>query len=160
MPAKKKLLPRPCPICGDLYGTVQILIFSTSQNVICRIGHYDSKKYRHPSTEKEKKSRGKTWCSFNISRWYAEENMPPLEQDMDDLSSGYFRKRKSITYTNPMFLLEAVKEEGWHGEGVDYLRAVVKRLGLWKKFLKIPGFFGDEKQIYELLDHYAPNEVL
>jgi len=160
MPAKKKLLPRPCPICGNLYGTIQIVIFSTSRNVICRIGHYDSEKYQNPSTARERKSRGKKWCSFNISRLFAQENMPPLEQDMDDLSRGYFVKRKSIPYTNPMFLLEAVKEGGWHGEGAEYLVAVLKRLGLWEKFLKIPGFVGGEKQIFELLKHYAPNEIL
>ena len=160
MPQKKKLLPRPCPICGNLYGTIQIEIFSTSRNVICRIGHYDPKQYQKKSKLREKNPSGKKWCSFNVSSVFAQENMPPLEQDMHDLSTGYFGKRKSIPYTNPMFLLEAVKEGGWHGEGVEYLRAVAKRLGLGKKFLKIPGFTGDEKQIFELLKHFAPNEVL
>jgi len=115
---------------------------------------------QNPSTAREKKSRGKKWCSFNISSLFAQESMPPLEQDIYDLSTGYFGKRKSIAYTNPMFLLEAVKEEGWHGEGAEYLVAVLKRLGLWEKFLKIPGFVGGEKQIFELLKHYAPNEIL
>ena len=67
--------------------------------------------------------------------------MPPLEQDIHDLSTEYFGKRKSINYTNPMFLLEAIKEEGWHGEGEEYLVAVLKRLGLWEKFLKNSRFY-------------------
>jgi len=126
MPAKKKLLPRPCPICGNLYGSIQIVIFSSSSNLICRIGHYDKEKYQNPSNVRERKSRGKKWCSFNISRLFAKENMSQLEQHMNGLSAGYFGKRKSKTYTNPMFLLEAIKEDRWHGEGIKYLRAVSK----------------------------------
>jgi len=156
MPAKRKLLPQPCPLCGNLYGTVQVVIFSTSNNVICRIGHYDSKKYQNPSTAKEKTSRGKRWCSFKINSSFAEDNMPPLEQDQDDLRSGYFGKRKSITYTNPMFLLEAIKEEGWHGSGIEYLRAVSKRLGLSEK-LKFR-VYGPEEYLDSLLNRYFPNE--
>jgi len=160
MPAKRKELPRPCPICGKENGTVQIVIFSTSRNVICRIGHYDSEKYQNPSTVKEKRSRGKKWCSFKINRWFVEENKPPLEHDMDDLRTGYFKKRKSITYTNPMFLLEAVKEKGWNGEGIEYLRAVTKRLGLWEKVLENPGIAGEERFLLKFLIQHAPNEKL
>jgi len=160
MAAKKKILPRPCPLCGKKNGTVQIVIFSTSMEVICRIAHYDSEKYQNPSSVREKRSRGKKWCSFKIQKLFAEENMPPLEQDMDDLHSGYFGKRKSITYTNHSFLLDAVKENGWHGEGEKYMRAVAKRLGIWKKFLDTPGFNGSEQQLKSLLNHYAPNEKL
>ena len=160
MPAKKKLLPRPCPICGNLYGTIQIVIFSTSRNVICRLGHYDSEKYQNPSTVREKKSRGKRWCSFKINRTFISDNILPLEQDYEDLTSGNLGRRKSIPYTKPTLLIESIKEKGWNGEGEEYLRVVAKRLGLWKKFLKIPGFIGDEKHIFELLKHYAPNEIL
>ncbi len=160
MPAKKKLLPRPCPVCGSLYGTIQIVIFFSSGNVRCRIGHYDSKKYKNPSTAREKRSRGKRWCKFKINSSFAWDNVPSLEQEQDDLRSGYFGKRKSIPYTNPMFLIEAIRKEGWHGEGVEYLRAVSKRLGLWEQFLKIRGFNGAEKHLASLLKHHAPNEKL
>lgn len=157
MPAKRKQLPRHCPICGKENGTVQIVIFSTSNKVICRIGHYDSEKYQNPSTVKEKRSRGKKWCSFNINRLFAEENMSQLEQETDDLRVGHFGKRKSITYTNPIFLLEAIKEEGWNGKGVEYLRKVSKQLGLFKQFFKIGGV-GREERLASLLKRYAPNE--
>ncbi len=157
MPAKRKLLPRHCPKCGNLYGTVQIVIFSTSYNVICRIGHYDSEKYQNPSTAKEKRSRGKRWCSFKINNFFAFDNMPPLEQDEGDLRRGYFGKRKSITYTNPIFLIEAIRKEGWHGRGVEYLRAVSKQLGLFEQFYKMGGV-GEEKYLASLLRRYAPNE--
>jgi len=157
MPAKRKLLPRHCPLCGNLYGSIQIVIFSSSGNVICRIGHYDSKKYQNLSTAREKRSHGKRWCSFKIEDWFAEENMPPLEQDQDDLRSRYFGKRKSITYTNPMFLIEAIRKEGWHGRGVEYLRKVSKQLGLFKQFYKMGGV-GSEEHLASLLKRYAPNE--
>lgn len=155
MPAKKKMLPRPCPLCGKENGTVQIIIFSTSMEVTCRIGHYDSKKYLNPSTDREKRSRGKKWCSFNIKKSFAEENMSPLEQDMDDLHRGYFGKRKSFTYTNHSFFLEAVKENGWQGEGEEYMRAVAKRLGIWEKFLNTKGFNGSKYDLKLLFDHYT-----
>ena len=157
MPAKRRQLPRHCPICGKENGTIQIVIFSTSNNVICRIGHYDSEKYQNPSTVKEKRSRGKKWCSFNISRLFAEENIPQLEQEMDDLRVGRFGKRKSRQYTNPLRLLEAIKEEGWHGKGVEYLRKVSKQLGLFEKFYEMKGV-GSEEHLASLLRRYAPNE--
>jgi len=158
MPAKKKQLPRSCPICGKENGTVQIMIFSTSRNVTCRIGHYDSVKYQNPSTLKEKRGRGKKWCDFKMNILFAEENMPPLEKHMDYLRTGYFGERKSRSYTNPILLLEAIKEEGWNGEGEKYLRAVAKRLGIWQKMLDTRGFNGSEEQLKSLLKHYAPNE--
>ncbi len=159
MPAKRKLLPRHCPLCGNLYGSIQIVIFSSSNNVTCRIGHYDSKKYKNPSTAREKRSRGKRWCSFRIDRFFAWDNMPPLEQDQDDLRSGYFGKRRSFTFTNPIFLIEAIRKEGWHGRGEEYLRAVSKQLGLFEQFFKMKGV-GDEERLTYLFERYAPNEKL
>ena len=44
MPAKKKLLPRPCPCCGEWYGTISIVVFR--KDIIIRIGHYSPVKYR------------------------------------------------------------------------------------------------------------------
>lgn len=160
MPAKKKQLPRPCPLCGKENGTIQIMIFSTSRNVTCRIGHYDSVKYQNLSTLKEKRGGVKKWCGFKMDIFFAEENMPPLEEDMDYLKTGYFGKRKSLSYTNPMFLLEAIKEEGWNGKGEKYLRAVAKQLGIWQKMLDTRGFNVSEQQLKSLLNHYAPNEKL
>ena len=38
MPAKRKKLPQPCPKCGSLYGTVQMVFFNQRRKV--------KKKYR------------------------------------------------------------------------------------------------------------------
>ncbi len=160
MPAKKKMLPRPCPLCGKENGTVQIVIFSSSMEVTCRIAHYDSKKYLNPSTGREKKGRGKEWCNFQIKKSFAEENMPPLEQDMDDLHIGYFGKRKSFTYTNHSFLLNAVKEKGWNGDGIVYIRKVLKRLGLWEKVLESPEIASEERFLRKFLAENVPNEKI
>jgi hypothetical protein len=46
-PAKRKLLPKPCPICGDKYGMFQLVLFNSKykfsrHNITCRIRHYNS----------------------------------------------------------------------------------------------------------------------
>jgi len=158
MPAKRRLLPRPCPICGKENGTVQIIIFSTSKSVTCRIGHYDSEMYLNPYTKREKSRRGKRWCNFTMDRFFAEENILPLEQDMDDLYFGNLGKRKSITYTNPSLLLEAIKEEGWHGKGNKYFRGLTKTLGLWEEFTKDHFPLNDDEVYRNFLNQKRPNE--
>ena len=44
MPAKTKLLPEPCPVCGAKNGTIQAGIFDGL--VRFRIGHYNPEKYQ------------------------------------------------------------------------------------------------------------------
>jgi len=163
MPAKKRLLPRPCPICDKQNGTVQVVIFANEQNIYCRVWHYDPKKYKKirtkivskiscyfdPSEELPKitkykdPSRGKRSCNFKIEKDFALENMPPLEQDLDDLTSGYFRFRKSINYTNPMFLLQSIKKKGWHKEPTfnELQKIMFKKWGHIKGYLSYPKFW-------------------
>lgn len=160
MPAKRRLLPRPCPICGKDNGTVQIVLFYNSFRVNCRIGHYDSKTYKNPETSKEKRKRGKTWCYFLIDEFFAKEKIFPLEQDMDDLYGGNLGKRKSITYTNPSLLLETIQEEGWHGEGNRYFRGLTKTLGLWEEFTKDHFPLSGDGVYQKFLNEKKPNEKL
>ena len=155
MPAKRRLLPKPCPICGKDNGTVQIIIFSTSKSVICRIGHYDSETYLKSQKEREKRRR-KKWCNFTIDRCFVEENILPFEQDKYDLMIGKLGKRKSITYTNPSLLLEVINEEGWHGEGHRYYQGIIKQLGLWDKFLILNPPLTDEYTYFNFLVNEKP----
>jgi len=158
MPAKRRLLPRPCPICGKENGTVQIIIWHNSFRVNCRIGHYDSKKYQKPSTPKEKRRRGKTWCYFLIDESFAKEKNFPLEREMDDLYQGNLGKRKSITHTNPSILLNKIKEEGWHVKRISYFRGLIRTLGLWEEFTK-DHFPSSSEQVYrKFLNRKRPNE--
>ena len=80
LPAKKKILPAPCPICKRQNGTVQLVVFPQAQSkLVCRIGHYIAEEY-NPSEDKRKHlkidildiekrnstTRGKIWHSFKI----------------------------------------------------------------------------------------------
>ena len=160
MPAKRRLLPRPCPICGKENGTVQIVIWHNSFKVNCRIGHYDSKTFQNPATPKEKRRRGKKWCYFLMDESFAKENILPLERDIDDLYMGNLGKRKSITYTSPSLLLETIKEEGWHGEGSPYFRGLIKTLGLWEEFTKDHFPLSDDETYREFILSKRPKEKL
>ena len=158
MPAKRKILPRPCPLCGKENGTVQIVIWHNSSRVNCRIGHYDSKIFQKPSTPREKRRRGKKWCYFLMDESFAKKNIFPLEQDMEDLYVGNLGKRKSITYTNPSLLLETIIEEGWHVQESSYFRGLIRSLGLWEEFTK-EHFPSSPEQVYrKFLDRKRPNE--
>jgi len=42
MPAKRKKLPQPCPKCGSLYGTVQMVFFNQRRKVKKKISRYDA----------------------------------------------------------------------------------------------------------------------
>jgi len=54
MPAKPKNLPLPCPICDEPHGTIQLL-FTGKEDIIIRIGHYNSLEF--PSFEKSLESQ-------------------------------------------------------------------------------------------------------
>ena len=73
--------------------------------------------------------------------------MPPLEQDIEDLTSGYFGSRKSIPYTNPTFLLEAIKDEGWHRVLLFKEKARIMK----KKYGHFKGYLSNER-IWEQLE--------
>ena len=52
--------------------------------------------------------------------------------------------------------MDSIRRKGWNGEGLGYLIALSKTLGLWERFLKIPGFNGGEKNISKLLEYFGP----
>jgi len=110
MPGKLKNLPLPCPICDSPHGTIQ-LAFSKDE-IIVRIGHYDSKGYKEAKREYEdslkttskdiilKKKSGKLekiwknmstkqrkWCTFRSNNGY----IRTLEDEITDdiLSNPY-----------------------------------------------------------------------
>ncbi len=88
MPAKRNLLPSPCPKCRSPYGTVQMVFFSGkrkngkpsggSADHVIRIGHYDSAGYFEAKKEnanvinddsdededRNLRSSQRHWCSF------------------------------------------------------------------------------------------------
>ena len=133
MAAKSKLLPLPCPKCGELYGTMQIMIFANDwkENVICRIGHYNAEGYKKikkiykinqitkidkindKSLEKQRALRKKQrkWCSFRIDKEFAEKILP-ISEDFEYLEKNKFKK--SITYSSPTLLADIIKNQGWN----------------------------------------------
>ncbi len=133
MPAKRSLLPRPCPICGKSYGTMQVIIFlDYRENVTCRIGHYDAEAYKkikkihktqmlNPANsndhfQQEIRIMQRHWCSFRIDKNFAETHIIPLEDDIEFLEEGSGNRnfRKSITYSYISMLKDAIREKGWH----------------------------------------------
>ncbi len=128
MPAKKKILPSPCPICGRNNGTIQIAIFPKSiQTVVFRIGHYIREEYK--PTKEERKSfkidvldrdkrkestRGKVWHSFTIKPQGSSTEMSKIQDIIDEYESRTTAKnKKSISFSpNPEFY-EIIKNTGW-----------------------------------------------
>lgn len=91
--AQRKMLPRPCPICGLTYGTLRIIVFNkkhgSSRHPIFSIGHYSPTMYEKKEKsvteitgpgyndyrviKKPVKTRGKVWHSFQIDASYRGE---------------------------------------------------------------------------------------
>ena len=135
MPAKRRLLPRRCPKCREIFGTVQVVYLTGKRknekfrhifrnNFIFRIGHYDSeqynegkKRYDDPFNYEEedvKKGRLRTsqrrWCSFRSDHLeFGNLFGDDLEREM----------RYELTHTDPVTksinekLWNRVMEEGW-----------------------------------------------
>jgi len=108
LPAKRKPLPYPCPICGKEYGTVQMVMFNprfhpfkpyrirkyseSPSGTLIRIGHY------RPKPNGPSKRINKTWCSF---RTIALKINPGR------------RRKKSISMGFTPYCYEHIKECGW-----------------------------------------------
>ncbi len=119
MPGKPNNLPLPCPICDKPNGTIQLL-FTGKDDVIIRIGHYDSDGYKEAKKEHEKllktskeniklqeesglleKSKGinrtkqRRWCSFRSNNLF----FKGLSDDLvDDMVAG---KRDFVSHREP-----------------------------------------------------------
>jgi hypothetical protein len=132
VPARRRLLPQPCP-CGKENGTVQLIIFnhkyiSSRRTLICRIKHYYPEFYKLSKERQQKRDRGiKTtmtgkkkisykarWCSFRTRHMIElcdnTGRKIPLREYFDIYKDDPF---KSKTFTPDEGFYKIVKERGW-----------------------------------------------
>lgn len=116
MPAKIKLLPYPCPICGKENGTIQVGILDELR---FRIGHYNSQKYQLSKNQYKKNitpktkgygTEGKIWHNFRIEF---------LRMPSDLVDENIFSKKEvekfdsTITISKNQKFINLIKEKGW-----------------------------------------------
>jgi hypothetical protein len=119
MPAKKKLLPRPCPICGDKFGTYQFILFNSRykfsrQYLTCRIRHYSPEV--HAEVTRRKKERKvtltvyeKRWHSFQVL-WSSDDF--PWDEYFERY--GFIEElTKSVTFKPTDRWYEIISKYGW-----------------------------------------------
>ncbi len=123
MPAKRKLLPYPCPICERDNGTIQIVIFDPdgeSGDVVCRIGHYNSRKYNETKDKldnvrnlklqrKKRRSGGRIWHYFRITHLLNEEEL--IE---NSIIFRYSHHKKKVTLSPNSQFINTIKKYGWN----------------------------------------------
>jgi hypothetical protein len=117
MPAKRKMLPIPCPICGRENGTIQLVYFPDKYNsLVIRIGHYSSILRKKSISLSKSKNRNKTiitnqiqkrervWCSFRSRLTYKPDNNMELQS----------RKfERSVCFSPSWEFLDNVYDLGW-----------------------------------------------
>ena len=127
MPPRRHKLPRPCPKCGQKYGTIQLVVFnnrhySSSNRVIVRIRHYDPEHYKKikewdifPAVRYSKpKLRASPWHSFythHLLFFHQDGNKIPLEKYFEYNQDEIFDKSRS--FKPPESFLNVVKRYGW-----------------------------------------------
>lgn len=123
LPAKRKLLPQPCPICKRDNGTIQLVIFDpdgSSGDIVCRIGHYSSKKYKETKSKlanvrdlklqrKIRRSGGRIWHQFRMKYLLYEEEMRD-----NSIIFRYSHDKKMVTLTPNSQFINTVKKYGWN----------------------------------------------
>lgn len=130
MPARRRLLPQPCP-CGKENGTVQLIIFnhkyrSSRHAVTCRIKHYYPEFYnitkevqQERGTEitgtiRSKISYKSRWCSFQTTHRIdfvdSTGRKFPLGEYFDLYRDDF---SKSKTFSPDESFYKIVKERGW-----------------------------------------------
>jgi len=141
MPAHRKSLPRPCPICKRDNGTIQLAL--TYRGIIVRIGHYSSKlrnsvrslsKLQFAEKEKmEKRMKGaeRKWCSFRSDATYVIER---------GLTSGFVSwNDPPSSFRPPIVFINEVHRYGWQlrdNSGHRYKGRERKNIDYWEKDLK------------------------
>lgn len=135
MVAKRKLLPRPCPICKRENGTIQFIIFRKrwEDRLICRIGHYIPEKYKPtriaigdknalknmPDVIKKRgpETGGRVWHSFTIDPSLAEHNSTELSDYLEKLErfaeSPINLHKTSVAIVPDSCFLQLIEENGW-----------------------------------------------
>ncbi len=141
MPAKPKNLPLPCPICLSPNGTIQLL-FSGTDDVIVRIGHYDSEGYKKAKKEHEKllkpskeniklqeesgllekskrriRTKEREWCSFRSNNIFFKGLS---EQRIKDMLAG---RREVIGRRDPPSTITLTED------GKNILNQYIQRFG-------------------------------
>ena len=143
MPARKKFLPRPCPICGRKNGTIQLVFFGGPVNaLVVRIGHYSAKlrndvtsssKIQGLDEEKarlRKKKAERKWCSFRS------EATSELEYEIT--KGRFYWKNETWSFRPPNSFLNRVYEGGWEikgSSGSNYKGRIRKNIDYWEKDL-------------------------
>ena len=72
MPAKHKKLPQPCPKCGSLYGTVQVVFFNQMRKVKNQISRYDAWNRRPKPTHRRNGNHVGANAVFRIGHYDSE----------------------------------------------------------------------------------------
>jgi len=130
LPAKRYILPKPCPECGLNYGSLRIGIFSgrSKTSVLIRVKHYNPFGY----AEIKRKSKGsiiqdknklkkefmkkqQKWCSVRIDKKFALKYEPRVEFYFDEIEEvDTFRKIIHLDWKPGKKFLNAVKKYGWN----------------------------------------------
>jgi len=85
------------------------------EKIVSKIHPYISSDYAKPVIKKySDTSRGKKSCNFIIDENFVENHISTFGRDIEDLDNSVLGNRISRTYTNPIFLLNAIKEKGWN----------------------------------------------
>jgi hypothetical protein len=130
MPRKQNILPRPCPICNQVNGTIVIVDSHKGLNI--RIGHYDKNKRKKaidegltPSEknidkkiETKIKTKSRRWCTFtSYSR-----AIDKIDNELSDLllKGKYFGPSKqnpprtiNLTKEGKNNFVNHIKKNGW-----------------------------------------------
>ncbi|MGI0010383.1 MAG: hypothetical protein ACREAE_03180 [Nitrosopumilaceae archaeon] len=162
MPAKRKLLPRPCPKCGLEYGTIELVLTGSYHSpVICRIGHYSKSLYTYSKIVKKhvdsKKQwiKQRAWCSFRLNDGYSIHHherhweIRQFKNDYEKLMSRY--RLKMLRIKPPEWFLREVQKDGWLEipskrlqKNIDYwndhLSPFLAKLKSVKRPSKVPSF--------------------
>lgn len=131
MPAKRKLLPKPCPICEDNYGTFQLVLFNSKykfsrHNITCRIRHYNSGLHAQIRKSIRKGKGARTlykgqWHSFQM-----DDSVKGITEPSGEIIPWheYFQKTgkthlKSTTIKADQDLIAFIKKYGWRVKRTD-----------------------------------------
>ena len=140
LPAHRKLLPRPCPQCGQENGGCQLVIFNPKfyeertgyarryPYSILRISHYSKEQYALQSKTKNENRQGKIWHNFQIrlSGLTRGSDFIRLEEIFNDF---FYADKQSITLPLGDDFYNYVKNNGWTG----WTRIVIERAHWIKK---------------------------
>ncbi len=99
----KNILPKPCPICEEKFGTISFQTFSNNVELICRIKHYDKEGYQKAkdrinsgnidafTAKSIKNNWQQKWCNFRTEHGFFYDERYRFEN-----SSGVMDKWKCI----------------------------------------------------------------